>query len=156
MTNVSMSTRKLGHNPKKIITRAAAKKTSIELETVVPMAVTTKAIKDTQAPKIKSKSKVTNPKLVKPKSVKSKVKESGESGSDGSDSEFKSKGWSSFIREDYERIHSWLNSKENSKLVFGRSGKTPIGKRMKTPKEGWTELARLLNRESRGHLSLDA
>lgn len=155
MTNVSMSARKLGHNPKKIITRAAAKKTSIELETVTPMAVTTKAIKDTQAPKIKSKSKVANPKLVKPKSVKSKAKESGESGSDGSDSEFKSKGWS-FIREDYERIHSWLDSKENSESVFSRSGKTPIGKRMKTPKEGWTELARLLNRESRGRLSLDA
>lgn len=120
------------------------------------MAVTTKAIKVTEAPKTKSKSKVANLKPVKPKSVKFTAKESGETGSDDSDSEFKSKGWSSFIREDYERIHSWLDSKENSESVFGRSGKTPIGKRMKTPKEGWTKLARLLNRESRGRLSLDA
>ncbi|KAG0014465.1 hypothetical protein BGZ81_000433 [Podila clonocystis] len=156
MANVSKSSRNTGLTPKKIITRAASKKPSIELETAVSKVVTTKATKGTKTPKNKSKFNVTSPKLVTSKAIKSKASESGESDSDNSDPESKSKGWSSFIREDYERIHSWLDSKVNSEAVFGRSGKTPIGKKMKTPKEGWMELAKLLNRESRGRLSLDA
>lgn len=55
---------------------------------------------------------------------------------------------------DYERILDWLELKSNFEKCFGVSGQTSVGRGPSTSQSGWQALAELVNRESKGRLSI--
>ncbi|KAF9359790.1 hypothetical protein BGX26_011449 [Mortierella sp. AD094] len=55
---------------------------------------------------------------------------------------------------DYERILDWLELKSNFVKCFGVSGKTSVGRGPSSSRSGWQALAELVNRESKGRLSI--
>ncbi|KAF9201110.1 hypothetical protein BGZ59_002899 [Podila verticillata] len=111
-----------------------------------PRRVTTRSATKTM-PAITFKALTPKLKMAKPKSNAVKSKTKAPSTPDAASK-------IPFLKEDYENIHFWLESKENFEAVSGTSGKTPIGKEMKLPRQGWTELAEIVSRKSKGRISI--
>ncbi|KAF9017342.1 hypothetical protein BGZ52_005148 [Haplosporangium bisporale] len=113
---------------------------------ITPRRVTTRSASKTM-PAITFKALTPKLKMAKPKSNVVKSKTKAPSTPDAASK-------IPFLKEDYENIHFWLESKENFEAVSGTSGKTPIGKEMKLPRQGWTELAEIESRKSKGRISI--
>ncbi|KAF9308638.1 hypothetical protein BG003_010805 [Podila horticola] len=102
----------------------------------------------------KSTSKPTNTKSVSKSKSKSKSKSSEAKTKTTATTSKGLKTKAPYRREDYEVIHSWLDSKANFRSVFGHSGQTPIGN-LRSPQEAWDELAELLRNRSKNRLRVD-
>ncbi|KAI9237430.1 MAG: hypothetical protein BYD32DRAFT_436607 [Podila humilis] len=130
-------------NVRRVTTRSAAKAMPKVVISKVP---TPKSKGDTPKSKTaKANVATSESKTVNSKAVKAKAKVAA--------SDVASK--IPFLKEDYEHIHYWLESKENLAAVCGISGKTPIGKGMKSPRQGCTELAEIVSRKSKGRISIE-
>ncbi|KAF9206343.1 hypothetical protein BGZ59_011731 [Podila verticillata] len=130
-------------NVRRVTTRSAAKAMPKVVISKVP---SPKSKGDTPKSKTaKANVATSESKTVKSKAVKAKAKVAA--------SDVASK--IPLLKEDYEHIHYWLESKENFAAVCGISGKTPIGKGMKSPRQGWTELAEIVSRKCKGRISIE-
>ncbi|KAG0221317.1 hypothetical protein BGW41_006947 [Actinomortierella wolfii] len=61
-----------------------------------------------------------------------------------------------FSKQDIECIVSWLEHPPNFSSVFGTSGQTSIGQPNKSATQGYAELAKIVNKQSKGRLNLNA
>lgn len=61
-----------------------------------------------------------------------------------------------FTKEDYDRVLSWLEHQPNFELLHGRTGQTSVGKPPVNSPSGFTRLATLISKQSKGRLNLNS